>query len=147
MQTLEGGIFILADFEDAPKNWKNGDDLNGDGIPDVVVQEYTGGAHCCTTWHIFTLSNPLRQIAEFEAQHSDLFPFADVNNDGKLELVKFDWTFAYWKASFADSPALRLYYTWRNGAYEFAPDLMRKPPLNADELEKRGREGRMGTGR
>src|SRR5215471_18484906 len=27
----------------------SGADINGDGIPDLVIEEYSGGAHCCSS--------------------------------------------------------------------------------------------------
>jgi hypothetical protein len=53
-------------------------------------------------------------------------------------LVLADWTFAYWNGmSFAESKGIGLVYKWRNGHYEFAPELMRGPPLEEAELRRR----------
>jgi hypothetical protein len=32
-----------------------GEDVNGDGVPDVVLEAYSGGAHCCWTYYIISL--------------------------------------------------------------------------------------------
>jgi len=32
-----------------------GKDVNGDGEPDAVLVSYSGGAHCCWTYHIISL--------------------------------------------------------------------------------------------
>ena len=114
-------------------------DINGDSIPEVIAQEYSGGAHCCFTWHIFSAGPTLREIplpTEGHAEHFGGFPLVDVNHDGKFELRMWDFTFAYWKTSFASSPATELFYVWRDGQYAFAPELMRRTPFLPEELEK-----------
>ena len=83
-------------------------DLTVDGIPNVVVREYTGGGHCCTIDHIFSL-NPDGLIgyqdihyghASYIGQH-----FVPDDRGSLLDIMTEDWTFAYWKMSFAESPA------------------------------------------
>jgi len=32
-----------------------GDDINGNRIPDLIVTEWTGGAHCCYSAHVFRI--------------------------------------------------------------------------------------------
>ena len=139
---LEGGSFSLADLDGAPASWKNGNDITGDGTPDLVVQEYSGGAHCCSTWRIVSLfspptSSPPTVLLELDNGHSPNFPFRDFDGDGVFEVQRDDWTFAYWNAPFSDSPPISLTYRLQDGKLAFAPDLMRKPPLSAEELRSR----------
>ncbi len=134
---ITGVNFSLNDFPEAPPDWKNGTDINGDSVPEVVVMEDTGGAHCCTSWRIFHAGQTVEQIYEFTNGHTDLFPFADINHDGKMELRIYDWTFAYWKTSFASSPAMVLIYSWQNGTYAFSPELTRTAPLSDGEMRKK----------
>jgi len=137
---MTGAVFSLKDFTDEPAGWKNGTDINGDSIPEVLVEESTGGAHCCISWRIFRAGNDARQIYEFDNGHTDFFPLVDVNGDGRFELQIYDWTFAYWKTGFATSPAMRLIYAWQNGTYAFSPELTRKPALSDAELKKKAQE-------
>jgi hypothetical protein len=132
-----GATFTVRDFTDQPAGWTNGMDINGDSIPEVVVQEYTGGAHCCTSWRIFRAGRDVQPIYAFDNGHTDFFPLVDVNSDGICELQIFDWTFAYWKTGFSSSPAMRLIYSWQNGTYAFSPDLTRQPPLSEGALRKK----------
>jgi hypothetical protein len=36
-----------------------GKDVNGAGCPDAVLVSFSGGAHCCWTYHIFSLGKTL----------------------------------------------------------------------------------------
>ena len=33
---------------------KPGKDITGDGVPDLVVSEWSGGAHCCFVYNVFS---------------------------------------------------------------------------------------------
>ena len=43
-----------------------GVDVNGDGIPDVVLEAYSGGAHCCWTYYFLSLGSQPGLITKFE---------------------------------------------------------------------------------
>jgi hypothetical protein len=102
--------------------------------------EDTGGAHCCVSWRIFRAGQTVEQIYEFTNGHTDFCPLVpDENHPGQYVLQVFDWTFAYWKTSFASSPAMKLIYSWQNGTYAFSPELTHTTPPSADDLcEKAG---------
>jgi hypothetical protein len=59
---IAGVNFTLSDFSEQPEGWTNGTDINGDSIPEVVVMEDTGGAHCCTSWRVFHAGQTVEQI-------------------------------------------------------------------------------------
>jgi len=111
-----------------------GSDITGDGRPDLVVSEYTGGAHCCYQVHVFEIGDQFRYIQTIDAQDSDLADFENVDGDPALELPMVDWTFAYWRAGFLESPAPRVVLKYDGSRYAMAPNLMRKPPLSQDEF-------------
>ena len=134
---VAGENLSLGPFDDAPPGWRNGRDINGDKIPEVIVREDTGGAHCCTSWRIFRAGVTVEQIFVVNNGHTDFFPFADLNHDGKLEIKLYDWTFAYWHAGFAESPAIVLVYAWTKGKYEFSPELTKRPPWSPAKMKKR----------
>ena len=110
-----------------------GMDITGDGQPDLVIHEYTGGAHCCSLFHIFEIGEKFRHIQTIELEDS-CTDFKNLDNGPALELPMNDWTFAYWKTSFADSPAPEVILKYSDGQYRMAPTLMRKPPLSPLEL-------------
>jgi hypothetical protein len=119
-----------------------GKNITGNGLPNLVVSEYTGGAHCCFLAHVFELGKEFRKVGTLDARDGDLSHFEDLDGDGSLEFVTNDFTFAYWHASFADSPAPRVVLKYRDGAYRVAPGLMRRPAPSAAELERQSREVR-----
>jgi hypothetical protein len=125
---LEGGAAIPV-----------GTDITGRGKHEAVVGEWTGGAHCCFTLHVFELAETFQEIAQIELEDSDTSHFVDLNHDGQYEIEGYDWTFAYWKASFNESPAPRIVLKYRAGRFRLALDLMRKPspsPSKFDAMER-----------
>lgn len=99
-------------------------DLDGDGEPEVIVDLYTGGAHCCTIAEIFRWTG--------NAYVSTTRGFADFGYtlDGGT-FVTGDARFAYAFASFADSAMPVRLLTFRAGAWS---DVTRDHPetLRAD---------------
>lgn len=110
-----------------------GTDINGDGVPEVIVNEDTREWHCCDVYAIFSLGKSLKLITVLYGEHS-YFDFKDLDNDGKYEAIGRDWNFAYWSTSFAGSPAPEVILRWKNGKYRLAEDLMKKPPPEKKEL-------------
>jgi len=111
-----------------------GTDINGDGIPDVIVRYFSGGAHCCSEYAIFSLGKKLKLLDVLNGEHSD-FEFKDLDGDGKYEAIGRDWTFAYWGTAFAGSPAPVVILRWKNGKYRVAGELMKRK-YDRDEVLK-----------
>ena len=105
-----------------------GRDITGRGIPNLVISEWTGGAHCCFSYYVFEMGDTFRQIAKLDVSHADLSHFEDLDNNGTLKFVTSDFTFAYWKTSFADSPAPDVILTFRDRLYRLDARRMHKPP-------------------
>jgi len=112
-----------------------GTDINGDGVPEVIVYHYGNGAHCCFTYTIFSLGKNLKIVDVLHGEHS-YFDFKDLDGDGQYEAIGRDWIFAYWNTSFAGSPAPSVILRWKNGKYRLAEDLMKKPPPEKKEILK-----------
>jgi hypothetical protein len=117
-----------------------GRDITGEGLPDLVISHWAGGAHCCLELYVFELGQVFRRIGQLNAGHSDRSHFEDLDGDGKLEFLTNDWTFAYWKTSFAASPAPPVILRFQEGGYHLATDLMLKPAPAEEELKKQAQE-------
>ena len=90
-------------------------DLEGDGEPEVLLDLYTGGAHCCVIGQIFTFAGgSYRKAAEHDWADPG-YRLADVDGKGTVELKSADARFAYAFTAFAYSGfPVRLYH-WRDG--------------------------------
>jgi hypothetical protein len=114
-----------------------GTDITGSGSPELLLVDWGGGAHCCFTFHIIELGDRVRETAKIDAGDSDYAHFEDVNQDGKYEFVGWDFTFNYWHASFAESPAPRIVLQFNGKTHELAPELMRQPAPSSGDLESK----------
>ena len=87
-------------------------DLDGDGEPEILVDLWTGGAHCCAWTRIYRWSGST--YTSSAAFWGDLGYRLEDLGDGGLDLVSGDDRFAYAFSSFAGSGfPLRI---WRYGA-------------------------------
>lgn len=117
-----------------------GEDINGDKAPDLIVTQYSGGAHCCFSYSIVTFDGPApRVIAHIPAADGGA-AFVDIDGDGVLEMRVQEQAFRYWKTSFAESPAPEVILRWDGAAYVVAPELMAGPAIAEEALAGRARE-------
>jgi len=109
------------------KYLREGNDITGDGNPEIVVSHWSGGAHCCFDYYVFSLGEEFNLIQKFEIDDCSAATFEDLDNDGIFEFIGADFAFAYWHASFANSPAPQVVLKYADGEYKLALDLMAKP--------------------
>jgi hypothetical protein len=79
-------------------------DLEGNGEPDVVLDLYSGGAHCCTVLQIFSFDPATTTYVKTERVFGD--PDAkvvDLGHNGHFEFLTADDSFAYEFTDFAGS--------------------------------------------
>jgi hypothetical protein len=79
-------------------------DLEHTGEPDVVLDLYSGGAHCCTIVQIFSFDPGTMTYVKTERNFGD--PEArivDLGHNGRFEFVTADDSFAYAFTDFAGS--------------------------------------------
>lgn len=110
-------------------------DATGDGNPDFVLQSYSGGAHCCYYTLVLEREPELAVLAEFDGANTPAL-LENLDADPALEVRLRDWTFAYWKTSYAESPAPEVVLDLQEGAYVGSPALMRRPPPDKASLER-----------
>ena len=77
-------------------------DLNGDGEPEVLVDAYSGGAHCCALTEILAFNGTGYGVTEAYWGNTG-YELQDLDVDGKPELVGYDDAFAGAFSSFAAS--------------------------------------------
>lgn len=84
----------------------------------VIVQDWSGGAHCCFDYHVLHVHGvDVRREGLIRAGDCSL-RVADIDNDGTPELIACDARFAYaFELPFVDSPLVPLIYTFREKAY------------------------------
>lgn len=86
-------------------------DLDADGEPEVILDTYTGGAHCCSVSVIFRKVGS-RYLYSEAWWGNPGYRLADFDRDGRPELLTADDTFGYLFTSWASSgePALIFHY-------------------------------------
>ena len=117
----------------------NGTDVTGRGRPDMIVSNFTGGAHCCTTHYVFELAPQFKLLATLSDADDDLAHFERAK-DGRYYYLTADWAFAYWPTCFACSPSEVVTLHWmddsKGGGFHLAVDKMHKPAPTPAEWSK-----------
>jgi hypothetical protein len=79
-------------------------DVNGDREPDVIVDLFTGGAHCC---EVSTVYSFVEGSGTYSAKRHDWadagYRLRDLGKNGQFEFYSADARFAYRYASYAES--------------------------------------------
>jgi hypothetical protein len=79
-------------------------DLDGDGEPEVLLDLYTNGAHCCFYTNFYAYDSAGNRYAGFRHKFADAeYRLKDLGHDSRLEVITSDARFAYAFTSYADS--------------------------------------------
>jgi hypothetical protein len=79
-------------------------DLEHDGQPDVVLDLFSGGAHCCTIEQVFSFDPGTTTYIKTERNFGDAGArIVDLRHDGRLEFLTADDAFAYAFTDYAAS--------------------------------------------
>jgi hypothetical protein len=90
----------------------------------LVVEQYTGGAHCCTVYHVYDLGAELRKLFDGDEYGVDEIGedmrVVDVDGDGRYEFTLNVMAFDYFMTSHAGSvfPTAVFAFDERAGNYE-----------------------------
>ena len=85
------------------------------------MSQYTGGAHCCSSTTIYTLSTELKTLLDIQTGNCS-GDFEDLDHDGKLEFVVCDDAWAYEKCPFVYSPMPVVVYAYSAVTGKYIPD-------------------------
>lgn len=105
-------------------------DLDNNGIDEIIVSTYSGGAHCCTSVVIYTWQKDKFIRAETGFLDGNGGSFEDLDGDNNYEFVTVDNAFLYAFSSYAGSFPPSKIYTFQQGKLA---DVTRKYP---QELRK-----------
>lgn len=112
-----------------------GDDINKNGIPDLVVIKSTGGVHCCQFLYIFELGDRPNKILEIDGG-SYGFKFIDLDGDKIPEIEFWDWPIDELFTSFALSSQGKVIMKYDKDRYKVAFSLMKKVKPSLIEIKK-----------
>ena len=105
------------------------EDLDADGEPEVIVDLYTGGAHCCYLSRFYRWNGTTYVSADRNFGDPG-YRIADLDGDGVKELITADYRFGYAFTAFAFSVMPIRIYDLRAGSWELVtkrfPDRIRK---------------------
>lgn len=119
------------------------DDLTNDGIAEVIISSFSGGAHCCTTTVVLELqSGNLNELFRLNDADCDI-SIEDIDGDGTQELVGCDdiWVYSHC------GPLPKMVWAWDgaqfsvanwNPAYQkvFASDIARGANMVFSRIER-----------
>jgi hypothetical protein len=96
-----------------------GADINGDGLPDLVVSAWSGGEHCCYSSGVYSVGQEVRPVLALATGNCGPGTFEDLDGNGTQEFITCDDRFANMYCAFADSPLPRVVYSYdaARGAY------------------------------
>jgi hypothetical protein len=117
-----------------------GTDLTGERTPDLVIQAFSGGMHCCSQATVLALGPTLRTLGTIDGADGDI-TFEDVDGDGFPEVRIGDWRFAYWREyAFVETQVPDVILKYRDGRYRSACDLMREDTPSRVALDRKASE-------
>jgi hypothetical protein len=111
-----------------------GQDITGDGTPDVVIETYSGGAHCCFSTVVYELGPVLFKALESPMSNCG-GRLTDLNGDGILEFDTCDDIFAYTYCPYAASPLVRTILQYETGR-GYVPASHRFSAFYADDVAR-----------
>ncbi len=120
---------------DEPTDIFSGRDITSNGRTNLVISNWTGGAHCCHFLHIFELGKNLKKLVTVKALSSSI-RLVDLDHDGYPEIEFWDGSIDYQFASFSGSPGGRVVLKFRKDHYEVATHLMKKPMPTAKKMKR-----------
>lgn len=120
---------------------KNTPDKTGDGIPDIMIDYFSGGAHCCSSTYFINLGEQVELVEVINTEHAGMSVMGK-NPKGGLRFATNENAFAYWNIHFAGSPLPPVTLEFTDGRLRPNFDLMKKPPPRLAALKSKARAAR-----
>ena len=100
----------------------SGRDITGDGSPDVVVTDWSGGAHCCYSTTVYSVDAGIAVREIFGANTgSCMADFEDLDGDRRLELVTCEDGWESDNCSFAEAPFAPVVFAYSQSTRAYVP--------------------------
>lgn len=93
-------------------------DLDSDGTSDVIVETYSGGAHCCTNFLIYSWQGDGFATTETGLLDGGGGVFQDLDGNGSTEFSSFDQSFLYAFSSYAGSFPPSVVLSFQDGQFQ-----------------------------
>lgn len=124
----------VADWEAGRVPFEVGRDVLGLGAPALVVSGFSGGAHCCFDLTVLVLGPAFAAMPTIALRDGDEVRVTRADGHPATITVQ-DFSFAYWRSSFADSfaPRVVLGYDPVQARYRADPALMADPLAPAEQ--------------
>jgi len=111
-----------------------GSDLNADGFPELVVETYSGGAHCCFGTQVFSLrpGAPVLILQKPESNAGGYFE--NLGTDRVSEFITYDDSFAYQYCPYAAGVTVKVIMAYDPGQDRYLPASPRFADQYAEEI-------------
>jgi len=111
-----------------------GSDLNADGYPDLVVETYSGGAHCCFGTQVFSLRPNGAAFILQKPESNAGGTFEDLNADGVFEFITYDDSFAYQYCPYAAGVLVKVIMAYDLGQDRYIPASPQFPDEYSEDI-------------
>ena len=92
-------------------------DLNNDGNKEILIEMYSGGAHCCTSLYLGKFINDKFMFMDTVFWGNSYYSVEDLNKDGKLEINGSSDMFAYAFTNYAETKFPLLIYSFNGSKF------------------------------
>jgi len=118
LKVTEGNdIIFKGDFEERVESISEAS-LSSDGKKTILIDVYSGGAHCCNTLYACKIKYDKLVFTDTLYLADSYFDVEDIDKDGKEEILANDMMFAYAFTNFAETRAPYVVYTIENDKFK-----------------------------
>lgn len=111
-----------------------GGDLNGDTYPDVVVETFSGGAHCCFGTQVYSLRPDAAALILKKPESNAGGYFEDLDGDNVHEFITFDDSFAYQYCPYAAGVTVKVIMAFDVAQDRYLPASPRFPEQYTQDI-------------